>query len=79
MEKKIKDAISETLAQENIDLLDVKLGIEDGEKTIFITINHENGVDTELCLKAMKLIKSIIDSLKFDLSEYVLDVGSKGE
>ena len=68
---KIKDAITEPLEKENIKLLDVYLGEDEGEKTLF-------GVDMDLCVKATHIVDPIIDSLDLDLEEYVLDVGSKG-
>ena len=74
----IKDAIKEPLEKENITLLDVYLGEDDGEKTLFVTIDSESGVDMDLCVKATHIVDPIIDSLDLDLEEYVLDVGSKG-
>ena len=75
---KIKDAITEPLEKENIKLLDVYLGEDEGEKTLFVTIDSESGVDMDLCVKATHIVDPIIDSLDLDLEEYVLDVGSKG-
>ena len=74
---KIKDAITEPLEKENIKLLDVYLGEDEGE-TLFVTIDSESGVDMDLCVKATHIVDPIIDSLDLDLEEYVLDVGSKG-
>ncbi len=79
MEEKIKNAIEEVLKNENIKLLDVKLGYEDNVKTLFVTIDSDRSVDTNLCQKAIKLVSPIIDGLNLDIEEYVLDVGSKGE
>ena len=78
MEKKIEDAIRESLEKENIKLLGVHLGVEDNQKTLFVTIDSENGVDIDLCVKATHIVDPIIDSLDLDLEDYVLDVGSKG-
>ncbi len=75
---KIKDAITEPLEKENIKLLDVYLGEDEGEKTLFVTIDSEDVVDMDLCVKATHIVDPIIDSLDLDLEEYVLDVGSKG-
>ncbi len=76
MEREIFDSINEVLEKENIKLVSVKLGEEDGVKTLFITIDSENGVDTDLCVKATKIVSPIIDKLNLNLSDYVLDVGS---
>ena len=78
MEQKIIDAIREPLENENITLVGVHFGEEDGEKTLFVTIDDENGVDIELCVKATKIVDPIIDSLDLEIEDYVLDVGSKG-
>lgn len=78
MEEKIKDAIRKPLNDESIILDDVYFGEEDGQKTLFVTIDSEKGVDINLCVKANKIVDKIIDSLDLDISEYILDVGSKG-
>lgn len=78
MEKKIEDSLRDSLKKENIDLVSVHFGEEDGNKTLFITIDSENGVDVKLCVKATKIVSPIIDSLNLEISDYVLDVGSKG-
>lgn len=78
MEKEIYDAIISKLNDAGIELLDVRFGEEDGEKTLFVTIDSENGVDTNLCVKATKIVSPIIDELNLDIEDYVLDVGSKG-
>ncbi len=78
MESKIEDAIREPLEKENIKLVGVHFGKEDGQDTLFVTIDSENGVDIDLCVKANGIVDPIIDSLNLDLENYVLDVGSKG-
>lgn len=81
MEEKIYDAVKEPLEKENIKLIGVHFGVEDGENTLFVTIDNFSGepVDTDLCVKATRIVDPIIDSLDLDLENYVLDVGSKGE
>jgi len=78
MEEKISAAIKESLEKENIDLLGVHFGEEDGQKTLFVTIDSETGVDIDLCVKATHIVDPIIDSLNLEIEDYVLDVGSKG-
>ena len=79
MEDKIKNAIREPLKKENIELLDVHFGEEDGEKTLFVTIDNPNGVvDVNFCVKATHIVDPIIDELDLEIEDYVLDVGSKG-
>ena len=43
-----------------------------------VTIDSDNGVDMDLCVKATKIVDPIIDSLNLEIENYVLDVGSKG-
>ena len=78
MEEKVYNAIKGALEEENIELVNVHLGEEDGQTTLFVTIDSENGVDTDLCVKATHIVDPIIDSLDLELEDYVLDVGSKG-
>lgn len=78
MEKKIKEAIEEELLKENIKVDNVYFGEEDGEKTLFIVIDSEDTVDSNLCVKAMKIVNPILDNLDLNLDDYVIDVCSKG-
>ena len=78
MEERIFDAVKAPLEAENIQLVGVHFGEEDGEKTLFVTIDSEEGVDVDLCVKATKIVDPIIDSLDLEIEDYVLDVGSKG-
>jgi ribosome maturation factor RimP len=78
MEEKVAKALKDALEKENIELVGVHLGKEDGQKTLFVTIDSENGVDMDLCVKATHIVNPIIDKLDLELEDYVLDVGSKG-
>ena len=51
MEERIFDAVKAPLEAENIQLVGVHFGEEDGEKTLFVTIDSENGVDIDLCVR----------------------------
>ncbi len=78
MEEKIADAVREPLESKGIKLVGVHFGEEDGQKTLFVTIDSEEGVDVDLCVKATHIVDPIIDGLDLNLENYVLDVGSKG-
>ena len=78
MEEKIIDAIKEPILKENIRLVGVHMGVEDGQKTLFVTIDSDEGVDIDLCVKATHIVDPIIDGLNLEIEDYVLDVGSKG-
>ena len=78
MEEKVAASLKDALMKENIKLVGVHLGSEDGQKTLFVTIDSEDGVDMDLCVKATHIVSPIIDSLDLELEDYILDVGSKG-
>ena len=78
MENRIREAIEESLLKEGIRVDKIYEGVEDGEKTLFIVIDSEETVDSNMCVKAMKIINPIIDSLDLNLDDYVIDVCSKG-
>lgn len=78
MEEEIFNAVKGPLNEANINLVGVHFGQEDGEKTLFVTIDRESGVDIDLCVKATHIVDPIIESLNLDIEDYVLDVGSKG-
>ena len=78
MEERVANAVRGALEKENIKLVGVHFGEEDGQKTLFVTIDSENGVDIDLCVKATHIVDPIIESLNLEIEDYVLDVGSKG-
>lgn len=78
MEERIFDAVKAPLEAENIELVEVRFGEEDGDKTLFVVIDSKNGVDLDLCVKATHIVDPIIESLNLEIEDYVLDVGSKG-
>ena len=78
MEEKIINAIKEPLEKEGIMLLGVHMGEEDGQKTLFVTIDSKSGVDIDLCVKATHIVDPIIEKLDLEIEDYILDVGSKG-
>jgi len=78
MEEKVANAVKDELEKENIKLVGVHFGEEDGQKTLFVTIDSDNGVDMDLCVKATHIVSPIIDKLDLDIEDYILDVGSKG-
>jgi len=78
MESKVKEAIEGELLKENIRVEKVYEGVEDGEKTLFIVIDSEKTVDSNLCVKAMKIVNPILEKIDVNLDDYVIDVCSKG-
>ena len=78
MEEQVAKAVKGALEKENIKLVGVHFGEEDGQKTLFVTIDSENGVDMDLCVKATHIVSPIVDDLDLEIEDYILDVGSKG-
>jgi len=78
MEDIIKEKIKEPLLKEGIRVEEVSYGIEDNEKTLFVKIDSDKNVDTDMCVKASEIINPILDELDLIQEEYVLDVCSKG-
>lgn len=80
MKEKIMNEIEEPLKQIGVKVYEISYEKEDGINTLFIKIESEEVVDTNLCAKCAEIINPIIDSL--DLKElegeYVLDICSKG-
>lgn len=80
MENKIKEAVTEPLSSIGVTVDSIILEPEDGVNTLFIKINSDKVVDTDLCAQAAEIINPIIDKLDLKIEgEYVLDICSKGE
>jgi len=79
MENKIREALNEPLSSIGVTIDSISLEPEDGVNTLFIKIDSENSVDTDLCASAAEIINPIIDKLDLEIEgEYVLDICSKG-
>ena len=79
MKEKIIDAVKEPLEEINVRVYDISLEKEDNVDTLFIKLDSDQVVDTDLCEKASKIISPIVDKLDLGLEDYVLDICSKGE
>lgn len=80
MEEKIKEATSESLNEIGVRIHEITLEPEDGVNTLFIKIESDKVVDTDLCARAAEIINPIIDKLDLNIEgEYVLDICSKGD
>lgn len=79
MKEKILDAISKPLSEINVSVYDITFEKEDGVDTLFIKLDSEETIDTDMCEKASEIINPIIDKLDLGIeSEYVVDICSKG-
>ena len=79
MEEKILSLIKEPLENIGVKVYSISLEKEDGVDTLFIRIDSEGVVDTDLCVKCAEIINPIMDNADLSgLENYVLDVCSKG-
>lgn len=74
--KKIKNAITEPLKEQNIIVDNISYGKEDNVNTLFIVVDSDV-VDLDMCVKATEIINPIVDKLNLIDEEYVLDVSGK--
>lgn len=81
MKEKIIEALFKPLSEIDVKVYDIVFEKEDGVDTLFIKLDSDKVIDTDLCAKAAEIINPIIDSLEIDEigENYVLDICSKGE
>lgn len=81
MKEKILEVLSEPLENIGVRVYDVIFEKEDGIDTLFIKLDSDKVIDTDLCEEATNIINPIIDGLDLEelKGEYVLDICSKGE
>lgn len=81
MKEKILEKIKAPLEEINVKVYEISFEKEDGVDTLFIKIESDQPVDTDLCEKCANIINPIIDELNLDelSGEYVLDICSKGD
>ena len=73
---RIQAQAEEKLEQMGIELVDVQYRKERGEQMLRLFIDHESGVTLELCTKASRAVKALIDAV--DLHYDHLEVSSPG-
>lgn len=81
MKEKLIEALTEPLKEINVSIYDISFEKEDNVDTLFIKLDSEEVMSTDLCAKAANIINPIIDELNLDelSGTYELDVCSKGE
>lgn len=79
MKEKILEVVTEPLKTIGVEVTDVKFEKEDGVDTLFIKIDSDKEVDTDLCTMVSNIVNPVIDKLDLINEEYVLDICSKGE
>lgn len=78
MKEKLMDVLSNPLNEVGVKIYDISFEKEDGIDTLFIKIDSDKVVDTDLCKQVSDIVNSIIDELDLIKTEYVLDICSKG-
>ena len=77
-EKNIFSLICEPLKIAGFDLIEVKIGLMNTEKTIQIYIDSPNGIQLNDCINANQITKNIFDKTNQLYMDYVLEVSSPG-
>ena len=72
------DVLSNPLNEVGVKIYDISFEKEDGIDTLFIKIDSDKVVGTDLCKQVSDIVNPIIDELDLIKTEYVLDICSKG-
>lgn len=78
MKEKLMDVLSNPLNEVGVKIYGISFEKEDGIDTLFIKIDSDKVVDTDLCKQVSDIVNPIIDELDLIKTEYVLDICSKG-
>ena len=77
-EKKIFSLLCEPLKIAGFELIEVKIGLMNTEKTIQLYIDSTNGIQLNDCINANQITKNIFDKTNQLYMDYVLEVSSPG-
>ena len=77
-EKKIISLLSEPLKFAGFDLIEVKLGMTNAQKTIQLYIDSPNGIQIDDCVNVNQITKNIFGKINQNYKDYVLEVSSPG-
>ena len=77
-EKKIFSLLCEPLKNAGFELIEVKIGLMNTEKTIQLYIDSTNGIQLNDCINANQITKNIFDKTNQLYMDYVLEVSSPG-
>lgn len=79
MKEKLMEELIPLLSEVGVKIYDISFEKEDGVDTLFIKIDSDKEVDTDLCTMVSNIVNPVIDKLDLINEEYVLDICSKGE
>jgi len=77
-EQKIISLLSEPLKIAGFDLIEVRIGMLNAQKTIQLYIDSPNGIQIEDCLNVNQMTKNIFGKTNQYNNDYVLEVSSPG-
>ena len=77
-EQRIFNLLSETLKFEGFDLIEVKVGMLNAQKTIQLYIDSANGIQIDDCVNVNQITKNIFRKTNQNYKDYVLEVSSPG-
>ena len=77
-EKNIFSLLCEPLKIAGFELIEVKIGLMNTEKTIQLYIDSTNGIQLNDCINANQITKNIFDKTNQLYMDYVLEVSSPG-
>ena len=77
-EKNIFSLLCEPLKIAGFELIEVKIGLMNTEKTIQLYIDSPNGIQLDDCVNANQITKNIFDKTNQLYKDYVLEVSSPG-
>jgi len=76
--EKINELILPVLEHQDVDLIDIDLKGKQGNQVLRIFIDHENGVNLDLCTKVSRDISDVLDTADIIKNKYRLEVSSPG-
>ena len=78
LEEEIENTIGPIIKKMGYKLIKVKLGFQNRDKVLTITIDKEGGVSVEDCAKVSRAIAPILDGKEIIKNDYILIVSSPG-
>ena len=77
-EQKIISLLSEPLKFAGFDLIEVKVGMLNAQKTIQLYIDSPHGIQIDHCVNVNQITKNIFGKTNQNYKDYVLEVSSPG-
>ena len=77
-EQKVISLLTESLKIAGFDLVDVRIGMMNAQKTIQLFIDSPNGIQIDDCVNVNQITKNIFGKTNQYYKDYVLEVSSPG-